>query len=283
MNYQLAAVVIALEDVVVNQLVGLTKRGRRPRGEDDPFARFSDRARNVISLAQDEARALGHDYLGTEHLLLGLLRESDGAAAEALDSVGVTLAGARTEVLTRVGRGPGKSAGELKLTGRAKETLGVARETAKRLRRWPVERKHLLFAVASEGEGIAHIVLTALGVDAVAVAAAMEQALLASAAESPATRGNVVMCRLDDASLEAIDVLIEAGVHATRSDAAARLIRSGIGADAALFAGVTDTVAEIRRLRAVARAIAAEATAAHVARGDDARHAAGVATDVETV
>jgi len=90
------------------------------------FERFTDRARRVVVLAQEEARDLGHNYIGTEHILLGLLREGDGVAARALEAVGIRLDAVRHEVKEIIGKGEGQSVGHIPFTPRAKKVLELA-------------------------------------------------------------------------------------------------------------------------------------------------------------
>ena len=146
-------------------------------------------SKRSIELAVDEGRQLKQDYIGTGHLLLGLIRERNGGAAAVLASLGVTPEQIRAQVLD---------------------------------------------LIATIGEAV-------------------------KPAELKAPKNNVVMCRLDDRDLDAIDMLIEAGICNTRSDAAAWLIHAGIEANATLLTSARDIVAEIRRMREVARALAQQA------------------------
>ena len=136
--------------------------GPGPRGA---FDRFTPRARNVLDLAQDEGRRLRHDYLGTEHLLLGLIREERGLAARVLrHEMGVDLPTVRSAVEAIVGRGTATPPGELRLTPRAKRVLELARDEAKRLRHDYVGTEHLLLGVMREGEGVGAAVLASRGI-----------------------------------------------------------------------------------------------------------------------
>ena len=129
------------------------------------FDRFTPRARNVLGLAQDEGRRLRHNYVGTEHLLLGLLREDRGLAARVLrHELGVVLPGARSAVEAVVGRGTVTPPGELRLTPRAKRVFALARDEAKRLRHDYVGTEHLLLGLMREGEGVGAGVLASRGI-----------------------------------------------------------------------------------------------------------------------
>ena len=136
---------------------------QRPSG---PFWGFSDRARNVVSLAQDEAKALAHDYVGTEHLLLGLLRVDDGIAARALAPLGVEVDGVRSGVRRVVGEGEAPAGGPLRFTPRAKKDMELARREAEALGHNYVGTEHLLLGLAAEGEGVAARILCDAGVEA---------------------------------------------------------------------------------------------------------------------
>ena len=214
------------------------------------FDRFTERARRVLTLAQVEAQGLNHNYIGTEHLLLGLVAEGEGVAAQALTNLGVELTRVREAVEHIIGRGDRVVTGEIGLTPRAKKVFELAVDEARRLKHRYIGTEHLLLGLVREGEGIAANVLMSLGFTLEQVRAEVVQILGGMA---PGPKSNVVMCRLDDRTLDALDTLIEAGVRTTRSDAAAWLIQAGIEANAPLFESVSATVAEIRRLRAEAQ------------------------------
>jgi len=127
------------------------------------FERFTDRARRVVVLAQDEARLLNHNYIGTEHLLLGLLTEGHGIAARALEGLGVDLAEVRRRVEEIIGRGEHPQAGHIPFTPRAKKVLELSLREALDLGHDYIGTEHILLALAREGEGVAAQVLTALG------------------------------------------------------------------------------------------------------------------------
>jgi prophage maintenance system killer protein len=145
----------------------LTRRFRRATARTrrkGMFTRFTDRARRVVALAQDEARELGHNYIGTEHLLLGLLREGEGVAALVLESLGISLAEVRDQVEDIIGRGQGGHPGHIPFIPRAKKVLELALREALQLGHHYIGTEHLLLALLREGEGIAEQVLAAHGV-----------------------------------------------------------------------------------------------------------------------
>jgi diadenosine tetraphosphate (Ap4A) HIT family hydrolase len=130
-----------------------------------PFDRFNDRAKRVLALAQDEAVRMNHDYLGVEHLLLGLMREGEGVAAHVLNRLGIELS--KTRAAIRTVTPPGSSAAppsEITLTPRMKKVIEMAIEEAKRLGHRHVGTEHLLLALAREGESVATSVLGSFGV-----------------------------------------------------------------------------------------------------------------------
>jgi ATP-dependent Clp protease ATP-binding subunit ClpC len=129
------------------------------------FERFTDRARRVLILAQEEARSLNHGFIGTEHLLLGLIREQDGVAAQALSELGITLDGVRTKVVEVVGLPATPSAGSPPFTPRAKKALDLALRQALQLGHNYIGTEHVLLGVVEEGEGVGAQVLVSLGGD----------------------------------------------------------------------------------------------------------------------
>jgi len=130
-----------------------------------PFDRFNDRAKRVLALAQDEAIRFNHNYIGTEHLLLGLVREGEGVAARVLDSLGVELSKVRTAVEFIIGRGDSTtSPSEIILSPRTKKVIELAIDEARKLGHSHVGTEHLLLGLVREGEGIASGVLESLGV-----------------------------------------------------------------------------------------------------------------------
>ena len=131
----------------------------------DRFDKFTERARRVLTLAQEEAQRFNHNYIGTEHLLLGLVREGDGVAAKVLSNLGVELNKVRSAVEFIIGRGDRASSGEIGLTPRAKKVIELAVDEARRLGHSYIGTEHLLLGLVREGEGIAAGVLESLGVN----------------------------------------------------------------------------------------------------------------------
>jgi ATP-dependent Clp protease ATP-binding subunit ClpC len=131
----------------------------------DRFDKFTERARRVLTLAQEEAHRFNHNYIGTEHILLGLVREGDGVAAKVLANLGVELNKVRSAVEFIIGRGDRTVLGEIGLTPRAKKVIELAVDEARRLSHSYIGTEHLLLGLVREGEGIAAGVLESLGVN----------------------------------------------------------------------------------------------------------------------
>ena len=128
------------------------------------FEKFSEKARRVLSLAQEEAQRFNHTYIGTEHILLGLVRETDGVAAKVLNNLGVELSKVRSAVEFIIGRGERTPSGEIGLTPRAKKVIELAVDEARRLNHNYIGTEHLLIGLMREGEGVPAGVLESLGV-----------------------------------------------------------------------------------------------------------------------
>ena len=128
------------------------------------FEKFSERARRVLSLAQEEAQRFNHNYIGTEHILLGLVRETEGVAARVLSSLSVDLSKVRSAVEFIIGRGDKPAQGEIGLTPRAKKVVELAVDEARRMNHTYIGTEHLLIGLLREGEGVAAGVLESLGV-----------------------------------------------------------------------------------------------------------------------
>jgi ATP-dependent Clp protease ATP-binding subunit ClpA len=224
-----------------------------------PAEKFTEKTRLVLDLAQEEARELHHNYVGTEHLLLGLLREGESIAYNVLHSLGIELEAVRKAVAFIVGSKE-TVIGEIGLTPRAVAATTLAFNEAAHLRQEKIAPEHLLLGLTREGEGIGAGLLRTFGTTLEKVRAQTFQAIaLASSgkmAESSPSKSNVVTCRIDGRDLDAVDALVEAGIRSTRSDAAAWLIHAGIEANRQLLEKVYGTVAEIRRLRVVAQSLA---------------------------
>jgi ATP-dependent Clp protease ATP-binding subunit ClpC len=126
------------------------------------FERFTDRARNVVVLAQEEARLLKHNYIGTEHILLGLVRESEGIAAQALQALGIGLEAVREQVQEIIGTGQHAPSGTIPFTPRAKKVLELSLREAMQLGDSYIGTEHILLGLIREGEGVAAQVLVKL-------------------------------------------------------------------------------------------------------------------------
>jgi ATP-dependent Clp protease ATP-binding subunit ClpA len=129
------------------------------------FERFTEQARQVVVLAQEEARTLKHNYIGTEHVLLGLLREEDSLATRVLESLDITLDAARTQVAQLVGSGEEVTSGQIPFTPRAKKVLELALREALSLGHNYIGPEHILLGVARENEGVAARILLDFGAD----------------------------------------------------------------------------------------------------------------------
>ena len=151
------------------------------------FEKFSERARRVLSLAQEEAQRFNHNYIGTEHILLGLVRETDGVAAKVLSSLGVELNKVRSAVEFIIGRGERASGGDIGLTPRAKKVIELAVDEARRLNHHYIGTEHLLIGLMREGEGVAAGVLESLGVNLDKVRAETNRILTQSAQQRVST------------------------------------------------------------------------------------------------
>ncbi len=129
------------------------------------FERFTDRARRVVVLAQEEARMLNHNYIGTEHILLGLIHEGEGVAAKALESLGISLEAVRQQVEEIIGQGQEAPSGHIPFTPRAKKVLELSLRESRQLGHDYIGTEHILLGLIREGEGVAAQVLVKLGAD----------------------------------------------------------------------------------------------------------------------
>ena len=129
------------------------------------FERFTDRARRVVVLAQEEAKMLNHNYIGTEHILLGLIHEGEGVAAKALESLGISLDAVREQVQDIIGQGQQQPTGHIPFTPRAKKVLELSLREALQLSHSYIGTEHILLGLIREGEGVAAQVLVKLGAD----------------------------------------------------------------------------------------------------------------------
>jgi ATP-dependent Clp protease ATP-binding subunit ClpA len=243
---------------------------------------FTDRARRVMLLAQEEARRLDHAVVEPEHLLLALIGEGQGTVAKLLVGAGVDLDEVRVAVERLAGRGAGPVRGDLSLSPRSERVIQLAREEAGRLNRDHVGTEHLLLALLRPGHGVATSVLTGLGLDRLrrdVVQTVRQQRrrragidpqpaivnlpgrglVVRGEREAPGgTRDSVITIRVSDADLAAVDSLVEVGIMKTRSEAAAWLLHAGITANGALFEKAQGITAEIRRLREDAQRLVEE-------------------------
>jgi GNAT superfamily N-acetyltransferase len=181
------------------------------------FERFTDRARRVVVLAQEESRSLDHTYIGTEHLLLGLIAEGEGIGARALEHLQVSLSGVRTQVEQIIGRGDGSATGHIPFTARAKKVLELSLREALGLGHNYIGTEHILLGLVREGEGIAAQVLRSVGVREVDVRSTV-LALLEGSSPGPA-REVRLRPMTDDEFVDYLDWVVD--------DYAAELERNG--------------------------------------------------------
>jgi len=178
------------------------------------FERFTERARQVIVLAQEEARALRHNYIGTEHLLLGLLREADGVAARVLGTLEVNLEDVRGEVTRIVGEGESESQGQIPFTPRAKKVLEFALREALSLGHNYIGTEHILLGLARENEGVAARILNDMDVDADKVRQEVMRILSGPARRQP--RGSTGATEPETKERKSSKVLDQFGRNLTR-------------------------------------------------------------------
>ncbi len=150
------------------------------------FERFTDRARRVVVLAQEEARMLNHNYIGTEHILLGLIREGEGVAAKALESLGISQEAVRQQVGEIVGPGQHAPSGHIPFTPRAKKVLELSLREALQLGHNYIGTEHILLGLIGGGEGVAAQVLVKLGADLSGVRQQVNQLLHGYQGQEPA-------------------------------------------------------------------------------------------------
>jgi ATP-dependent Clp protease ATP-binding subunit ClpA len=181
------------------------------KGGADMFERFTDRARRVMVLAQEEARMLNHNYIGTEHILLGLIHEGEGVAAKALESLGISLDAVRQQVEEIIGQGQQAPSGHIPFTPRAKKVLELAQREARALGHAYVGTEHILLGLIREGDGVAAQVLVNLGADLNRVRQQVIQLLRGDqgtdVAGAGSRRGKRARARLLDDALARIDAL----------------------------------------------------------------------------
>src|SRR6476469_4892186 len=186
------------------------------------FERFTDRARRVVVLAQEEARMLNHNYIGTEHILLGLIHEGEGVAAKALESLGIALEGVRQQVEEIIGQGQQAPSGHIPFTPRATKVLALSLREALQLGHNYIGTEHILLGLIREGEGVAAQVLVRRGADLNRVRQQVIQLLHGRAAEGPGPGLDVrlVMVEQQLAAIERQLTAIERriGIRADTSD-----------------------------------------------------------------
>jgi ATP-dependent Clp protease ATP-binding subunit ClpC len=175
------------------------------------FEQFTDRARRVVVLAEEEARMLNHNYIGTEHILLGLIREGEGVAAKALESLGISLEAVRQQVEEIIGQGQQAPSGHIPFTPRAKKVLELASREAKKLGHNYIGTEHILLGLIREGEGVAAQVLVKLGADLNRVRQQVTELLHGYQGKEPTDHsrrlGKRARARLVDDALARIDAL----------------------------------------------------------------------------
>jgi ATP-dependent Clp protease ATP-binding subunit ClpC len=170
------------------------------------FERFTDRARRVIVLAQEEARMLNHNYIGTEHILLGLTREGEGVAAKALESLGISLDVVRQQVEEIIGQGQQAPSGHIPFTPRVKKVLELTQQAALQLGHNYIGTEHILLGLIREGDGVAAQVLLILGADLNRVRQQVIQLLHGRQAREPVSARPTTL----ELSLPAVQARLEA-------------------------------------------------------------------------
>jgi ATP-dependent Clp protease ATP-binding subunit ClpC len=185
------------------------------------FERFTDRARRVVVLAQEEARLLNHNYIGTEHILLGLIHEEEGVAARALTELGVSLEAIRVEVVEIIGQGAAAPTGHLPFTPRSKKVLELSLREALQLGHNYIGTEHILLGLIREGEGVAARVLVKLvgSRDRVRQQVIRVLADAGPSAEQVLPRGRVEL------SQEAVTAMVAGGPGAYQEQAPPELVR----------------------------------------------------------
>lgn len=229
--------------------------------------KFTEKARQALVFADEEAALFNHTYIGTEHILLGLLRENSGIAAQVLNSAGVDLQSVREYVERVVKRGEPPTADEeivRPLTPRTQVVITMA--IGEVWRSHFIGTEHILLALLHEGEGLAAGAIETLAGSLDMVRTNLywvminKNVSMGPLKDIVKNKGNVVTCRIDDQDLDALDALVEVGIRSTRSDAAAWLIHAGVVANQNLLETVYTTVTEIRNLRTKAQALAQQVT-----------------------
>jgi ATP-dependent Clp protease ATP-binding subunit ClpC len=191
------------------------------------FERFTDRARRVVVLAQDEARMLNHGYVGTEHILLGLIHEGEGVAAKALESLGISLQVVRAQIEEIIGRGQQAPSGQIPFTPRAKKVMELSLRESLQLGHNYIGTEHILLGLIREGDGVAAQVLVKLGADLNRVRQQVIQLLHGHRGKEPLTTGTAagehtlasgVQTRLDAVESRLADVERRVGAGPDTTD-----------------------------------------------------------------
>ena len=201
------------------------------------FELFTDRARRVVVLATEEARLLNHNYVGTEHLLLGLIHEGEGVAAQALESLGISLEAARQQIEEIIGQGQSAPSGHIRFTPRTKKVLELSHREARQLGHNYIGTEHILLGLIREGEGLAAQVLVKLGADLNRVRQQVVHLLHAHRGKAPVSAGAGPLEREVTA-----DLVSRIGAIESRLSAVER--RVGNGADTA---DLDEQIAQVRR------------------------------------
>jgi hypothetical protein len=174
----------------------------------DRFDKFTERARRALSHAQEESRRFNHDYIGTEHLLLGLIQEEDGAGVVVITNLGVRLSDLQSAVASQIGRGEGVPAERVDLTSQGKKAIEQAVAEARRLKHSHIGTEHLLLGLIRQGEGVAFDVLESLGITLEKARAETERVLAEgglSGRRRPAVREAWAAIQEAIAAIEAVD------------------------------------------------------------------------------
>jgi ATP-dependent Clp protease ATP-binding subunit ClpC len=217
------------------------------------FERFTDRARRVVVLAQEEARMLNHAHIGTEHLLLGLVHEGQGVAARALEALGISLEAVRREVEEIIGRGEQPPSGHIPFTPRAKKVLELSLRESNQLGHEYIGTEHILLGLLREGEGVAAQVLVKMGTDLNRVRQQVIELLHGHSGERPpsgrrvrARSGGDILDLLDalDQRLEAIERWV--GMRPDQRDLDVEIARVRREKEAAIEAQDFQTAAALR-------------------------------------
>ena len=184
------------------------------------FERFTERARQVVVLAQDEARTLKHNYIGTEHILLGLLREEEGLAARVLDSLDITVEEVRAQVARIVGQGDEVTTGQIPFTPRAKKVLELALREALSLGHNYIGTEHILLGLVRENEGVAARILLDFDADAEKIRNEVIRVLSLKTGREPVrtTARLIVHCPSCDAPVESVGTKMVPGRFAVEGD-----------------------------------------------------------------